>query len=224
MPRRLCLGTKTRVVSLSGDYVKVEDLMPGDSLLSCDSLGNKIVSMGVSKKETARLGKARIPTFQEVLVHSEFPTSFQDTRYMELGLFEPQKVRVKDLKEEYHFFRTLALFRFSELEEEPFVIGKNCAIYNKPFPENAKKNDRRTRSLLLSGSLMADGRPPEFDYVCCSLGLDPAKKKSELLDDIATCNSCSLVKAWPEDVRESKVFWIELERDEPIFLEDFVNI
>ncbi|AHA46275.1 hypothetical protein ISTM_377 [Insectomime virus] len=224
MSRKLCVGAKTQLVSSSGDYVDVGDLLPGDSLLSCDSTSNKILSISVSRKDTVKLGKFRLPLNQKVLVHSEGFDSFQDIRIMELGLFEPKKVLVKNLEEKHHLFRTVALFPFSELDEEPFVLGKRCALSDCLFPEKAKKNDKRTRALVLSGSLMTQQRPPDFDFVCCSLGLDPTKTKGELLDDMATCNSCSLVREWPTDPKKSKVFCLELERDTPIFLEDFVNI
>ncbi|ALH06818.1 hypothetical protein PMV_120 [Port-miou virus] len=226
MSRKVFLSPETKVVSMKGEYTKVRDLLPGDSVLSCDSCPNKILQISVTRKRTLKIGKLRTAEQQELLVYeAPLRRDFQDTRYMELGLFEPLKVKAKDFNCQTHFlFRTVALWPFSELEDEPFVVGKRCASLSEPYPKKAMENDKRTRSLLLSGDLMAEQRSPSFLFVCCSLGLDPTKKRSELMDDLATSNCCSLIRTYQEDPKKSQVFCLEFERDKPIFLEDFVNI
>ncbi|AQQ73974.1 hypothetical protein [Kurlavirus BKC-1] len=226
MSRKVFLSPETKVVSAEGNYTKVRDLLPGDSVMACDSFPNKVLQISVSRKRTLKIGKIRTTEEQEFLVY-EPPQKqdFQNTRYMELGLFEPSKVKAVNFNCQRHFlFRTAALWPFSELEDEPFVVGKRCASLLEPYPERAIKNDKRTRALLLGGDLMAEQRSPTFPFVCCSLGLDPTKKRSELLDDLATSNCCSLVRAYQEDPKKTRMFCLEFERDKPIFLEDFVNI
>ncbi|ALX27413.1 hypothetical protein GMAR_ORF38 [Golden Marseillevirus] len=224
MSTKLSLGIETLVFLNSGDYKEAGKLCPGDELMGVDSLPNRVLSVTKERAQTLFLSGICVACDQ-LLPVCPLPTTEQEKRIVDFCLFEPERVKAIDYDCIKHsIFRSFALWPHKDTADEAFVVGKMYSNQHRAFPEEYVYNDRKTRYSLLSGALMSEAQSPSFSFVCSSLGLDPSKKTSELLDDVSACVQCSLVNAFPERQRKSQVVRLRLEREIPIFVDKFVNI
>nr|WNL49987.1 hypothetical protein MarFTMF_471 [Marseillevirus sp.] len=236
MERLVCVSKTTSFLRQDGGGVSSSSIEPGDFLLSALSSPVKVLAVNKKKAFTLNLGGAAFWENQEIYVYKKpnFGTNreklFLEERKVDLCLFPQTKILACEYNPKTHsMYRRGVFWGFQETDGEPFSIAKQCAISGEPIPDILIKNSRKTREQALSGILVACptclSHPPFTDKLRFSLGLGAWEGTKKTLDDICVGKICSLKEVHPPSFsKEQEVVEILLERDVPLFLQDFTVI
>lgn len=163
-------------------------------------------------------------TFRDAEFYRERLVSFGLIEKLDISLREYLLLSEKE-KQTLFGYRNAIIYPYKETKEEAFVVGKRCGMTNSQIPVEYILNDRKTREQVIQGMISSNSDTlsirKDFCRICWSLGLNPQREYSEILDDISLGVSCCLYRIRVDKKEKGDWFGFELDGNGRFLLEDF---